>query len=242
MELSPEQLLGQIPELMDNSLGMPLHPAILTPLTRLQQRAAQAGFDLRVVSGYRGFDRQLAIWNAKAGGQRALLDSDGRALDFASLSPGQLIHAILRWSALPGGSRHHWGTDIDVYDAAAVDADYTVQLTPQEVNAGGPFAPMHDWLDDQFQRDDGEGFFRPYDVDRGGVAPERWHLSFAPLAAHMQSALTLPVLARGLAGADVALKDVVLAQLPDLYRRYVAVPVSAYPERFRSLLVTQEEG
>lgn len=241
MEIRPEQVLGQIPELMDDSLGAPLHPAILAPLMRLQQRAAEAGFDLQVVSGYRSFDRQLAIWNAKASGQRALLDSRGQPLDFASLSPDQLVHVILRWSALPGGSRHHWGSDIDVYDAAAVDADYAVQLTPQEVNEGGPFAPMHDWLDEQFRRDDGEGFFRPYDIDRGGVAPERWHLSFAPLAAQMQAALTLPVLAQGLAAAGIVLKDEVMAQLPDLYRRYVVVPISAYPRPLRSLLVSQEE-
>ena len=32
--------------------------------------------------------------------------------------------AILLWSALPGASRHHWGTDFDVFDRAAVPPDY----------------------------------------------------------------------------------------------------------------------
>ena len=41
----------------------------------------------------------------------------------------------MRWSAIPGSSRHHWGTDLDVYDAAAVTPDYQVQLTPQEWKA-----------------------------------------------------------------------------------------------------------
>ena len=38
----------------------------------------------------------------------------------APLAPDALIETILLWSALPGGSRHHWGTDVDVFDAAAV--------------------------------------------------------------------------------------------------------------------------
>ena len=31
------------------------------------------------------------------------------------------------------------------------------------------------------------GFFRPYTTDRGGVAPEPWHLSYAPVAARAQA-------------------------------------------------------
>ena len=38
----------------------------------------------------------------------------------AQLSPAERIEAILRWSALPGASRHHWGTDLDLIDAHAI--------------------------------------------------------------------------------------------------------------------------
>ncbi|MCZ8486094.1 D-alanyl-D-alanine carboxypeptidase family protein [Vibrio lentus] len=30
-------------------------------------------------------------------------------------SEQQKLSAILRWSALPGASRHHWGCDFDVF-------------------------------------------------------------------------------------------------------------------------------
>jgi hypothetical protein len=33
-----------------------------------------------------------------------------------------------------------------LYDAAAVDRDYQVQLLEHEYHAGGPFAPMCEWL------------------------------------------------------------------------------------------------
>ena len=50
----------------------------------------------------------------------------------------------------------------------------------QEVAAGGLFDPLHRWLDERMAVNESHGFFRPYDKDRKGVAPERWHLSYAP--------------------------------------------------------------
>jgi LAS superfamily LD-carboxypeptidase LdcB len=231
-EIPIELLLGQRSELMDTSLGKPVHPEIVTPFRALQSNAADAGFDMQIISGFRDFDRQRAIWNAKASGQRTLLDSAGAVLDFAALSESQLVDVILRWSALPGASRHHWGTDIDIYDAGAVPADYDVQLTPQEVEGDGPFAAMHNWLDEQFQAGLGQGFFRPYDVDRGGIAPERWHLSYAPLSFLYERSLRPGVLAEALDRADVCLKPQILARLMEIYQRYIAVPSAAYPEQF----------
>ena len=121
--VSADLVLGRDDSANELVNGIAVHRAIVAPLTALQADAAQAGFDLRLVSGYRSFDRQLAIWNAKAMGKRAVLDSAGRVLDISALSEVELVNAIMRWSALPGASRHHWGSDIDVYDAAAVSAD-----------------------------------------------------------------------------------------------------------------------
>ncbi|WP_295872869.1 M15 family metallopeptidase [uncultured Zhongshania sp.] len=221
--------------------GIPVHQDIVAPLGALKAEAAKAGFDLRVLSGFRSFDRQLAIWNAKAAGQRALLDDAGQVLDWASLSESELIAAILRWSALPGASRHHWGSDIDVYDAAAVPADYRVQLTPAEVADNGVFGPFHIWLDGEFAAGRGCDFFRPYNEDRGGIAPERWHLSYAPLAADCDWALRSDVIQEALAKReDLCLKDAILRELPTIYRRYVAVPASCYPPVFAQALLGEE--
>ncbi len=227
---------------MVDVLGCPVHPALVAPFEALCDDAARAGFDLKIVSGFRGFERQLAIWNAKASGRRQLLDSGGRELCFEQLTEAELLESILRWSALPGASRHHWGSDIDVYDAAAVPAGYAVQLSPQEVDDGGPFTALHDWLDHQLANGAGYGFFRPYAHDRGGIAPERWHLSYAPLAARCESGLSVARLRNVLSDADMLLKDAVLAQLDEVYQRYVAVPKEAYPSAYAALLAEGEWG
>lgn len=204
------------------SIGARVHRDVLNPLIKLREAAFMDGFDLRVESGFRSFDRQLSIWNRKATGALAVLDSDARPLDIATLSPRDLVFAILRWSALPGASRHHWGTDVDVYDAAATPPDYEIQLIPDEVEPGGLHAPMHEWLDERMATGTAFGFYRPYDRDRGGVAPERWHLSHAPLASQFLRELTPDVLRETVAGADLALKETVLEHLDEIYQRFVA--------------------
>ena len=203
------------------TLGAPVHRDVVEPFLVLQAEAREAGFDLAIVSGYRGFERQLSIWNRKAAGQLAVLDSDSRPLDPSALSDTELVLAILRWSALPGASRHHWGTDFDIYDAAACPAGYEVELVPAEVEGGGMFAPMHDWLDQRIARGAARGFFRPYDRDRGGVAPERWHLSHAPTAAIFQGHLSPTLLRHALDQADMRLRDTVLDHLDDIFERFV---------------------
>lgn len=238
--VSVERVLGQDDSDIVDVLGTPVHRAIVTPFQALRDDADKAGFDLRIASGYRSFDRQLAIWNAKAAGERTLLDSLGNPLDFAALDSEQLAASILRWSALPGASRHHWGTDIDIYDAAAVGDDYQVQLTPQEVADDGVFGPFHCWLDEHFATGAGYGFFRPYCQDRGGIAPERWHLSYAPMASRYEAMLTPQVLAKALESSSLLLKHTVLAQIDDIFQRYVAVPVDLYPSAYANMLAESD--
>lgn len=199
-----------------------LHQQVIAPFARLQAAAALEGISLAIASGFRDFHRQLAIWNAKVTGQRPVLDRNGAVLDVASLREEELMFAILRWSALPGTSRHHWGTDMDVWDSAAVDASYSLQLVPEEYGPGGPFARLGEWLAGPEVRN--LGFFRPYQTDRGGVSPEPWHLSYAPVASTFEGCLDRDGLASVLAGADILLKDVILAHLEEILHRFVVCP------------------
>jgi len=202
-------------------LGAAVHRDVVEPLLALRRDAHRAGFELRILSGFRSFERQLSIWNRKASGQLAVLDSDAAPLDVATLSERELVFAILRWSALPGASRHHWGTDLDVYDLAATPEAYDIQLVPEEVDAGGMFAPLHEWLDARVASGDAHGFFRPYDRDRGGVAPERWHLSHAPTATACERGLSLALLREVVAHSDMRLEHEVLRHLEEIYERFV---------------------
>ncbi|HEY4873755.1 MAG TPA: M15 family metallopeptidase [Steroidobacteraceae bacterium] len=199
-------------------LGCILHAEAASQALVMRAAARADGIELAVVSSFRDFDRQVAIWNAKYLGERQLLDRSGRALTHAQLSEGALIDAILIWSALPGASRHHWGTDLDVVDRAAVAPDYRPRLVPAEFAGDGPFVHLDAWLDANMGN---FGFFRPYSSDRGGVQPEPWHLSFAPIAEPALAALTPQVLAAALAASTMQGRDAVIARLPDIYARYV---------------------
>jgi LAS superfamily LD-carboxypeptidase LdcB len=192
-----------------------LHQRVIEPLRALVAAAAQDSIELRVCSGHRSFERQLGIWNRKATGGQALRDSYGRPIDATTLPPDALIDAILRWSALPGASRHHWGTDMDVYDAGAVAPGYEPELTEEE--SATRFHDLHQWLDTHMHA---FGFYRPYARDLGGVAPEPWHLSYAPVATGYLAALSVDTLREVLRPAEMALKERVLERLPELFERY----------------------
>jgi LAS superfamily LD-carboxypeptidase LdcB len=195
-----------------------LHAHAAVPFMNLRRAAAAEGFDLKPVSAFRDFDHQLAIWNGKFSGARPLLGADGRPLDALGMSPAERVDAILLWSALPGASRHHWGSDLDLIDARATPPDYRVQLTREEFTAGGPFAALADWLQVHAPR---FGFFRPFRGVLSGVQAEPWHFSFAPTAEPARRALTPSVWREALVAAPLQGKDQVLARLDELHARYV---------------------
>ncbi len=204
-----------------------LHARTVPAFLALREAAAQAGIDLDVFSSFRDFDAQLGIWNRKFRGERALLDREGNVLDHAALSESELIEAILLWSALPGASRHHWGSDLDVIDRAAMPPGYRVQLVSEEYARGGVFAGLSAWLDENLER---FGFFRPYDRDRGGVQPEPWHLSHAEIGVPAMHALTVDVLIDALADAPLLGKEQVLGRIAEIHRSHVtnvALPPAA---------------
>ncbi len=200
-----------------------LHRDAVEPFLAMRGAALAAGLDLIAVSSFRDFDRQLAIWNAKFRGERPLLDRASQPLDARALAPEERVEAILWWSALPGASRHHWGSDFDVIDRAALPDGATAQLVPAEFAAGGPFARLDAWLGEHMQR---FGFFRPYVSVRDGVSPEPWHLSYAPVAQSAAAALTVEVLRAALCDAADSARleglDAVLASLPHIHAKYVA--------------------
>ena len=72
------------------------------------------------------------------------------------------------------------------------------------------------------------GFFRPYTTDRGGVSPEPWHLSYAPVARRAQAAFSADKLRSVLAGSAIEGKDEVLAALDRNFANYV-VNIDAAP-------------
>jgi LAS superfamily LD-carboxypeptidase LdcB len=218
--LNPEQLTGRacthVIELSEPRCT--LHPEAATAFLGLRARALGSGIDLCPSSGFRDFDRQLRIWNDKYYGRRPLLDAAGHVLDPTHLDDEQIVQAILLWSALPGASRHHWGSEVDVFDRAAMPVGQP-HLLPAEFATGGIFEKLGAWLP---QHCADFGFFLPYDLDRGGVQPEPWHLSYAPVSGEALADLRVEILEQALAEAELAGAAVVRRQLASIHKRYVA--------------------
>jgi LAS superfamily LD-carboxypeptidase LdcB len=203
-----------------------LHVSVVAPFLAMRAAASLEGLQLEPASSFRDFERQRLIWNAKYRGERPLLDRMGRALDAAALTPAERVDAILAWSALPGASRHHWGTDLDVYDRAALPEGARPELVPAEFAPGGPSARLDVWLAAHAHE---YGFYRPYMSDRGGGGVEPWHKTKAPRAQRCAARLDADVLREALGSAAIDGAHEVRGRLDELLLRYVAA-VDAPPQ------------
>ena len=195
-----------------------LHHDVVSPFLAMRTAAAKEGIDLWPYSAFRDFETQLKIWNDKYSGKKTLYDENGLPLDYFSLTEEQIIRSILRWSALPGASRHHWGTEIDVVDRAATASDYKVKLLPEECQRGGPYYNLHCWLDENLSQ---YGFFRPYATFQGGVNAEPWHLSYFSLSRQALKGLTLKVLTTAIKDVDILGKKWLMEHIEEIYNSYV---------------------
>ncbi|TDQ30724.1 M15 family metallopeptidase [Zeaxanthinibacter enoshimensis] len=140
----------------------------------MKAAAYQDGIDLKVVSGYRSFDRQEAIFERK---YQQFTDE--------GMEPLAAIDKIIEYSTIPGTSRHHWGTDLDIIDGyPKVEGDV---LVPEKFGPGGPFELMKQWMDDNAEK---FGFYLVYtdQPKRRGFKYEPWHYTYAPVSIPMLTA------------------------------------------------------
>lgn len=198
-------------------------PQVVHAFLDLRNAAALEGFDIEPFSSFRDYKTQLRIWNNKFSGKKPLYTKNGEPRDYSALSSEQIIRHILNWSALPGASRHQWGTEIDVIDRAAVELDYVPQLLPQETMPGGVFHALHVWLDENISD---FGFFRPYKRYQGGMYEEPWHLSYAPASLPAIEAVSIELLLEVTSAADILGKEEVLTLIPEIYESHVQNYVS----------------
>jgi LAS superfamily LD-carboxypeptidase LdcB len=210
--------------LIDIGGGHRLQPEAARAFSALQTAASQAGFNLQPASTFRDFARQLAIWNGKFHGERPVLDSDSRPVDISQLDDGERGELILRWSALPGASRHHWGSELDIYAPDLLPEGAKLQLEPWEYEEGGYFFPLTQWLTQNMAS---LGFYRPFSEDTGGVAVEPWHLSYRPLAQECEKLLTPQVLQQAWQGQNLGGHAWVLSELERIFAQYVQTSKSS---------------
>ena len=209
--------LGQ-PNLVEVQPGYFVDADIVPFVDKLNNAAKAEGFELRIESAYRPFEKQLSIWNRKARGELQLLDANGEPMQRPA-DEEELMYAILTWSALPGASRHHLGTDIDVVDGGACPPGYEVQLTPAECT--GIFAKFHEFLTARIREGAAFGFERVFAPGRGKIRPEGWHIAHLPTSRKRLENVSLATLRSIYENTDIACKRVLLARLESLAEDYI---------------------
>ncbi len=94
-----------------------LQEAAMSAWLELQAAARVEGVDLELVSAYRSVDRQRQIFLRELG--QLCRESTGREYDSRDIAAGeadQWIEEVLRYSSIPGFSKHHSGYTIDISD------------------------------------------------------------------------------------------------------------------------------
>ena len=171
-----------------------LHKQTYASFERMYAAALADGVKLVMVSATRNFARQKQIWEAKWNGKR-LLEGRDKA-DEVYPDPADRARAILRYSSMPGTSRHHWGTDIDLND---LENSYF---------ARGEGKKVYDWLTANAAT---YGFCQPYTAKGparpNGYEEEKWHWSYLPLATKLTDYAVMALKdtdISGFAGAEAA--------------------------------------
>ncbi|CAM3915870.1 M15 family metallopeptidase [Xenorhabdus thuongxuanensis] len=186
----------------------------------MQKEAAKAGFKLQPASSFRDFTRQQIIWNEKFRGQRPVLDDNSQPLNISKMDEEELCEAILRWSALPGASRHHWGTELDIYDPFLLPEGKKLQLEPWEYENEGYFEPLTHWLTENMSHYD---FYRPFTRHDAGVAYEPWHISYWPLAHEAANLFDEQVLLNAWEDRDIAGINWLKTNLSYIFEKYIRI-------------------
>lgn len=143
-----------------NKSGMYLRKRVVDKLITIYQDFKQAHPDIPfvIVSATRNYSYQNGIWLHKWKNTFPKHDDSKKT-----------ANEILRYSAMPGTSRHHWGTDVDI---TSLESDYFLHDPKGKI--------LYNWLNKNMSK---YGFCRPYTEGRKrGYQPEEWHWSFKPLS------------------------------------------------------------
>lgn len=158
----------QVPLAYCNHNGHYLRKEVLAAFIKMAQAAKQEGVHLEIISSTRNFYRQKTIWNNK--------------YNRLTGTPVERAKEILRYSSMPGTSRHHWGTD---FDLNSVESAYFNTAHGQKI---------YNWLKANAHK---YGFGQPYTAKNRvrifGYEEEKWHWSYLPTAHKMIRSYNLMV-------------------------------------------------
>ena len=167
------QLIGKgNPDITGNSYTQKMNKQTKAAFLEMKSAAAKHNISIEVVSAFRSFERQKEIFERKY-----------KRFTRQGMSPKQALSKIIEYSTIPGTSRHHWGTDIDIIQANTGARPSSV-LQEKHFYGVGPFCEMKVWLT---QNANSFGFYEVYtkDAQRKGFSHEPWHFSYKPVSKPM---------------------------------------------------------
>lgn len=188
---SAKELTGVVrPELFGK--GFNLRKEAAEAFTKMMNAARKEGIKMYSVSSYRSFDHQNRIWEKKYNRYKN-----------QGLNDQQVFDKIVEYSTIPGTSRHHWGTDLDIIDLNRPTPSDPLLADHFE---NGIYNQLHQWL---VQHASEYGFYQAYTnvEERKGFAYEPWHYSYKPLAVPMLKAMNALDLKNVLANLPVKGSD-----------------------------------
>ena len=158
----------QIPVKYADRAGLYLRKDVFDAYKKMYEAALKEEVNLQIRSATRNFNYQKGIWERKWNGTTKLSDGTNVATDIKS--PKDKALKILEYSSMPGTSRHHWGTDIDLN---AFSNSYF---------ENGKGKKIYDWLSNNAAD---YGFCQPYSPKGperpNGYNEEKWHWTYLPL-------------------------------------------------------------
>lgn len=162
------ELTGQSNIHMIKNEGFQLLPEVAKSYDLMKKEALKDGIKIKMVSSFRSFSHQKKIWNFKFKKNNSI-----------GFSISENILKIIEYSTIPGTSRHHWGTDIDIIDDNIKPVG-DVLLT-EKFYGTGPYVKLKKWLDKNSER---FGFYLVYtkNIGRKGFKHEPWHYSYKPIS------------------------------------------------------------
>ncbi len=214
-----EVLTGRTDEhLVNLEHGQRIHKSCYDDFFRLKGTLSSKKIDMRSASSFRSYERQRTIWNEKAEGKRILRDINGNPLNYDELNCEEIFWAILNWSSIPGTSRHHWGTDLDVYDHSKYLNGERLRLINSEYQGEGPNAKLSEEL---FKNTD--LFYRPY-LDGKSYQMELWHMSHVKISKEFSDKYTIDVFKKSVSeDPKLLLKEHIIKNIDFLYKKYIAL-------------------
>ncbi len=199
-----EYLLGRFDEKKDtrfvrlsdeyakgSAVGKYLRKETYEAFVKMAEAAQKDGVNLFIISATRNYEAQKSIWENKWEGRTLV---EGKNLTtITNLS--ERARMILLYSSMPGTSRHHWGTDMDLN---ALENSYF---------ESGDGLKIYQWL---LIHSAEYGFCQPYTSKaqgRTGYEEEKWHWSYLPLSSELLKKYVKNVLysdIKGFKGSEIA--------------------------------------